>query len=198
MALHRDIFWIGRQCAVTGHGMQLIDQRLEGAFDIEAIRLWDDDLVESLRAKAWLKAEDFEKGLTVARTRHSQPECRRFHGHLAVLQRGPQDATVLYTAEDVLGEAEVLQLRNADFVIVAAHDNWALMSSVDFKYETTLIGLHGSLTPREMNIPILRSLEASVAIHPEVRYVLEVQQLRRAIGRGDLRTAVVGGQHALS
>jgi hypothetical protein len=72
MALHRDIFWIGRQWAVTGHGMQLIDQRLEGAFDIEIIRLWDDDLIASLRAKAWLKAEDFDKGLAVARTRHSQ------------------------------------------------------------------------------------------------------------------------------
>src|SRR6185312_17507934 len=73
MALHRDILWIGKQWAVTGHGMQLIDQRLEGAFDIEVIRLWDDDLIESLRAKAWLKAEDFEKGLAVARTRHPQP-----------------------------------------------------------------------------------------------------------------------------
>jgi hypothetical protein len=73
MALHRDIFWIGRQWAVTGHGMQLIDQRLEGAFDIEVIRLWDDDLIESLHAKAWLKAEDFDKGLAVARTRHPQP-----------------------------------------------------------------------------------------------------------------------------
>jgi hypothetical protein len=72
MALHRDIFWIGRQWAVTGHGMQLIDQRLEGAFDIEVIRLWDEDLMESLRAKAWLKAEDFDKALAVARTRHPQ------------------------------------------------------------------------------------------------------------------------------
>ena len=69
MALHRDILWIGKQWAVTGHGMQLIDQRLEGAFDIEVIRLWDDDLIESLRDKAWLKADDFEKGLAVARTR---------------------------------------------------------------------------------------------------------------------------------
>ena len=72
MALHRDIFWIGRQWAVTGHGMQLIDQRLEGAFDIEMAGLWDDDLIESLRAKAWLKAEDFDKALAVARTRHPQ------------------------------------------------------------------------------------------------------------------------------
>jgi hypothetical protein len=74
MALHRDILWIGRQWAVTGHGMQLIDQRLEGAFDIAVARLWDDDLIEDLRAKAWLKAEDFEKALEVARTRHSQPQ----------------------------------------------------------------------------------------------------------------------------
>jgi hypothetical protein len=74
MALHRDIYWIGRQWAVTGHGMQLIDQRLEGAFDIEVARLWDDDLIENLRAKAWLKAEDFDKGLAVARTRHPQPQ----------------------------------------------------------------------------------------------------------------------------
>ena len=39
--------------------------------------------------------------------------------------------------------------------VAAAHGTWALFSSVDFHYETTLIGLHGSLTPREMNIPIL-------------------------------------------
>jgi hypothetical protein len=52
--------------------MQLIDQRLEGAFDIEVIRLWDDDLIASVRAKAWLKADDFDKGLAVARTRYPQ------------------------------------------------------------------------------------------------------------------------------
>jgi len=70
MALHRDIHWIGRQWAVTGHGMQLIDQRLQGAFDIEVIRLWDDDLIASMHAKTWLNAVDFDKGLAVARTRH--------------------------------------------------------------------------------------------------------------------------------
>jgi hypothetical protein len=40
-------------------------------------------------------------------------------------------------------------------VVAAAHDEWALFSSVDFSYETTLIGLHGSLTQREMHIPLL-------------------------------------------
>ena len=74
MALHRDIFWIGRQWAVTGHGMQLIDQRLMGAFDIEVASLWDDDLIERMHAKEWLNAADFDKGLAVARTRHPQPQ----------------------------------------------------------------------------------------------------------------------------
>ena len=47
-----------------------------------------------------------------------------------------------------------VRLRLGD-VVAAAHDSWALMSSTDFPYEMTLIGLHGSLTPREMHIPIL-------------------------------------------
>ncbi len=47
-----------------------------------------------------------------------------------------------------------VRLRLGD-VVVAAHDDWALMSSRDFAYEMTLIGLHGSLTSREMHIPIL-------------------------------------------
>jgi len=72
MALHRDIHWIGRQWAVTGHGMQLIDQKLQGFFDIEANRLWDESLIDSMRAKEWLNAADFDKGLAVARARYPQ------------------------------------------------------------------------------------------------------------------------------
>ena len=71
MALHRDIHWIGRQWAVTGYGMQLIDQKLKGFFDIEAIRLWEDGLIEAMHAKDWLNRADFDKGLTIARTRYS-------------------------------------------------------------------------------------------------------------------------------
>jgi hypothetical protein len=72
MALHRDIYWIGRQWAVTGYGMQAVDPRLKGRFDIEAIRLWEDGLSESLNAGAWLNAEDFAKALSVARERYPQ------------------------------------------------------------------------------------------------------------------------------
>jgi hypothetical protein len=69
MPLHRDIHWIGRQWAVTGLGMQLIDQKLKGFFDIEIVKLWDDALIETTRAKEWLNRADFDKGLDVARTR---------------------------------------------------------------------------------------------------------------------------------
>jgi hypothetical protein len=69
MPLHRDIHWIGRQWAVTGHGMQLIDQKLKGFFDIEASRLGEDALIETMRAKEWLNVADFDKGLEVARKR---------------------------------------------------------------------------------------------------------------------------------
>jgi len=40
-------------------------------------------------------------------------------------------------------------------VVVACHGDTAIVSTTDFAYENTLVGLHGSLTPDEMNIPIL-------------------------------------------
>ncbi len=73
MALHRDIYWVGRQWAVTGFGIQAIDQRLKGSFDIELSRVWDDIAVERTRALAWLNAVDFDKALEIARARHPEP-----------------------------------------------------------------------------------------------------------------------------
>src|ERR1700761_6930757 len=73
MALHRDIFWIGRQWAVTGFGLQAVDQRLKGAFDVEATRLWEDDLPQRMRALAWLNVDDFNKALDLARARFPEP-----------------------------------------------------------------------------------------------------------------------------
>jgi hypothetical protein len=73
MALHRDIHWIGRQWAVTGFGMQVIDQKRAGAFDIEIARLWDDGLLETLREQKWFNADDFAKALAIARKRYPGP-----------------------------------------------------------------------------------------------------------------------------
>ena len=90
MALHRDIHWIGRQWAVTGHGMQLIDQKLQGFFDIEAVRLWDESHIEAMRAKEWLNVADFDKGLAVARARYPlQPQATGQFGPVAAEQVPP-------------------------------------------------------------------------------------------------------------
>ena len=77
MALDRNIYWVGRQWAVTGLGIQLVDQRLKGAFDIEASRVWAEDVSERMRAYAWLNAEDFNKALSVARERFPAPPKKR-------------------------------------------------------------------------------------------------------------------------
>jgi hypothetical protein len=73
MTLHRDIYWVGKQWAVTGHGMQAVDQKQKSKFDIEVSRLWDDDLSENLRAEPWFNADDFSKGLSLARARYPEP-----------------------------------------------------------------------------------------------------------------------------
>lgn len=69
MALHRDIFWIGRQWAVTGSGLQMIDQRLKGVFDIQIERLWEAELVQRIRSMRGINAEEFDKALEKARSR---------------------------------------------------------------------------------------------------------------------------------
>ncbi len=47
-----------------------------------------------------------------------------------------------------------VRLRIGD-VVVACHADTAIMCSQSFPYENTLVGVHGSLTPDEMLIPIL-------------------------------------------
>jgi hypothetical protein len=106
MGLHRDIFWVGRQWAVTGFGVQAVDQRLKGAFDIEIARLWDDDLPQRMRALAWLKAEDFENALRVARSRFPEPPRKRLPLVESVLELIPP-----VTGEPVKPDAEPPAIR---------------------------------------------------------------------------------------
>jgi hypothetical protein len=73
MALHRDIYWVGRQWAVTGSGIQACDQKQKGKFDIEASRLWEDGVLESVRTQKWFNIEDFEKAISVARKYYPEP-----------------------------------------------------------------------------------------------------------------------------
>src|SRR5271163_517450 len=73
MALDRNIFWVGRQWAVTGSGVQAVDQLRKGQFDIEVARLWDAGLSDRLRVHDWFNIDDFEKALTIARARYPAP-----------------------------------------------------------------------------------------------------------------------------
>jgi hypothetical protein len=73
MALHRDIYWVGRQWAVTGAGIQAVDQKRRQAFDIEIAGIWDDGLAERLRGHAWFNGEDFDNALSIARSRFPAP-----------------------------------------------------------------------------------------------------------------------------
>ena len=73
MALHRNIYWVGRQWAVTGFGVQAVDQRLKGTFDVELAQLWEDDLPQRMAALAWININDFNKALEVARARFPAP-----------------------------------------------------------------------------------------------------------------------------
>jgi hypothetical protein len=73
MALHRDIYWVGRQWAVTGHGIQACDQKQKSQHDIEASRLWEDGVLENARALKWLNTEDFDKAISVARKYYPEP-----------------------------------------------------------------------------------------------------------------------------
>jgi hypothetical protein len=70
------------------------------------------------------------------------------------------EAALVVTREEAIacgwfGEVTAPVLPRLGDVMVAARDDWGLFSSVDFPYEMRLVGLHGSLTPAEMRIPLL-------------------------------------------
>jgi hypothetical protein len=70
------------------------------------------------------------------------------------------DAARVVTREEAIalgwfGEVAAPVLPRLGDVVAAARDDWGLFSPTDFPYETRLIGLHGSLTPSEMRIPLL-------------------------------------------
>jgi len=71
---------------------------------------------------------------------------------------GPR-ATVLARDEAIdrgwFGDVEPQVRARLGDVMVACHDDAAVVSTRDFPYEKSLVGLHGSLTPAEMLIPIL-------------------------------------------
>jgi len=77
--LHRDIYWLGRQWAVTGFGIQAVDPKLNREFDVEVSRIGDEGLAEAMLSEDWFDIEDFASALKVARQRLQQtPQSFRF------------------------------------------------------------------------------------------------------------------------
>jgi hypothetical protein len=126
MPLHRDIHWIGRQWAVTGHGMQLIDQKQKGLFDIEVSRLWDEAVIEGLRAQQWVNIADFDRGLDVARKRYTDisrpvsplPESMtvRPAQPLQVMKPSPQEPETIESEKSAPRKFQMQFLINAKFI----------------------------------------------------------------------------------
>ena len=73
MALHRDIYWVGKQWAVTGHGIQACNQKQRGQFDIAAARLWEHGVQDAVRSLDWVNKDDFDKAIAAARKHYPEP-----------------------------------------------------------------------------------------------------------------------------
>lgn len=69
MSLHRDIYWLGRQWAVTGYGIQAVDQRRFGQHDVEAARIGDSEVIAALETLGWFDVEDFREAVRQAQQR---------------------------------------------------------------------------------------------------------------------------------
>jgi hypothetical protein len=81
MSLHRDIYWLGRQWAVTGYGIQAVDQKRFGQYDVEAARIEDQDVVAALEELGWFDVEDFREAVRQAKQRpQSGPDSLRLRG----------------------------------------------------------------------------------------------------------------------
>jgi hypothetical protein len=69
VVLHRDIYWLGKQWAVTGYGIQAVSKKHNMKFDIDASQIWKDDLDAAMRDESWFDAKDFAEAVDRARQR---------------------------------------------------------------------------------------------------------------------------------
>lgn len=72
VVLHRDVFWLGRQWAVTGYGVQAVSKKHNMKFDIEVSQIWGDNLEAPMRDLPWFDARDFAEAVERARKRATE------------------------------------------------------------------------------------------------------------------------------
>lgn len=132
-----------RLVVVADHGM--VDSPVEARTDV-------DEHLELRDGVALLGGE--------ARFRHLYCQRGAVADVVATWQEKLGDRAMVLTRDEAVGrgwfgtvEAGV-RPRLGDVVVASTGDH-AIVSSTDFAYETTLVGLHGSLTADEMLIPVL-------------------------------------------
>lgn len=132
-----------RLVVVADHGM--VDSPFEGRLDV-------DDHPELRDGLALLGGE--------ARFRHLYCAGGAVEDVLAAWRAVLADRAVVLARDEAIARgwfgpvSSAVRPRLGD-VVVAARDDFAVMSASKFPYEARLVGLHGSLTPREMRIPVL-------------------------------------------
>jgi hypothetical protein len=72
VVLHRDVFWLGRQWAVTGYGVQAVSKKHNMKFDIDVSQIWNEDLDAPMRDLPWFDATDFAEAVARARKRAAE------------------------------------------------------------------------------------------------------------------------------
>jgi len=132
-----------RLVVVADHGM--VDSPFDGRLDV-------DDHPELRDGLALLGGE--------ARFRHLYCGGGAVEDVLAAWREVLGERALVITRDEAIARgwfgrvAPTVRPRLGD-VVVAARGDFAVMSASSFPYEARLVGLHGSLTPREMRIPVL-------------------------------------------
>ena len=132
-----------RLLVVADHGM--VDSPRGSRFDVDAI--------DGMRDGVFLLGGE-------ARFRHLYCSGRALLDVLATWREVLGGRATVLEREDAIdrgwfGAVDAAVRPRLGDVMVACHDDAAVVSTRDFAYEDTLIGLHGSLTSTEMLIPIL-------------------------------------------
>jgi hypothetical protein len=172
-----DLDWTGHRYGVdsTAWRLQLsmVDASAEQLrqtlpSDVRILVVADHGMVDSPE-KSRLDTDDhpdLEDGLVLlggeARFRHLYCRGGAVEDVLATWQSVVGDRAEVLTRDDALSRGwfgpvdSVVRPRIGD-VLVAARNDFSVMSTTSFPYETKLVGLHGSLTSAEMLIPVLVS-----------------------------------------
>ncbi len=132
-----------RLLVVADHGM--VDSPREARVDV--------DEVDGMRDGVALLGGE-------ARFRHVYCSAGAVHDVVETWREVLGDRATVVTREDAIGRGwfgavQPGVLPRLGDVMVACHDDVAVVSTRDFAYEDTLVGMHGSLTSAEMLIPVL-------------------------------------------